>query len=177
MTKTQKYTVIAAILLMILSTIWLFALPVSFKNTEKQVYDFDSEYMYNTIIPQVLNPASRSYDSGLDRYNEYHTYSGNPEDYKELYIKLKPFKLTPLPLDKTKVTLIDIPNQYKENVLAILRAPVNGDPEPKGQLAISVLIFTRGMTDGQITEMADNLNVKIYWELIPGMDGYFKLNL
>lgn len=163
MSKKQSSVCLIVLIVVLCLTIWIIAAPVTMTLQKIEIHTPTEEEFREFYKPLLLDTAGPSYDVRRVRFHKREEIGG-AQDYREITYIVKSVKLTPLPLVQQSI-LFDHAAEENERVLCLARSPYQGKNLPRGSVSDSIFLYTKGMSDDEIREVAESMAIVTSYKL------------
>ncbi len=150
----------------------LFAKPVWFTKADDKVFTINETNFNGTVTKNMF--TDKTFGKILEKDHEF---TGIITDYRELYICLDSHKLLPFTETVSEVKLSSVDEKYEDRIVASTLRSLTSMSSDESHFETGFILYTAGMTDAEIHQMVDSIEICVKWKFTPGISGadYIKL--
>ena len=172
MNKKMLGIVALALAVIMLIPALAFAKPVWFTKMEDKVFTINEPNFNGTITKNMF--TDKTFGKILQKD---HVFTGEITDYRELYICLDSHKILPFDASISEVKLSSVDEKYEDRIISSMPRSLTSMTSDKDHAETGFILYTAGMTNDEIYQMVDSIEICVKWKFTPGISGadYIKL--
>lgn len=169
--KTVGIIALALAVIMLIPAL-AFAKPVWFTKSEDKVFTINQTNFDGTITKNMF--TDKTFGKILQRD---HVFTGEISDYRELYICLDTHKIMPFDPSISEFSISFVDEKYEDRIISSMPRSLTSMTTDKDKAEMGFILYTAGMTDAEMHQMADSIEICVKWKFTPGITGadYIKL--